>query len=207
MKIINDLVPGVWPLVIIISVIAVSLRVSYLMIDKKKFNIYEELMNLLFIIYILCLFHVVTYQDVNYGTNNFIPFKEMFRYDLGSYKFYKNIIGNIILFLPYGFFVSNYLDSKKIFRPIILSLILSFTIETVQYYIGRVFDIDDIILNVIGAMLGYLIYKLFNFIKTKFSKLIKGEGTVTILIIVIIILILLYSFDIDIFSIFNRIGG
>ena len=134
MKLINDLVPGVWPLVIIICVIAISLRISYLMIGKKKFNIYEELVNLFFIIYILCLFHIVTYQDVNYGTNNFIPFKEMFRYDVGSYKFYKNIIGNIVLFLPYGFFVSNYLESKKIFRPVFLSLILSVTIEMVQYY-------------------------------------------------------------------------
>ena len=207
MKLINDLVPGVWPLVIIICVIAISLRISYLRIGRKRFNIYEELFNLIFLIYILCLFHIVTYQDVNYGTNNFIPFKEMFRYDVGSYKFYKNIIGNIILFLPYGFFVSNYLDSKKIFRPIVLSLILSTTIEIVQYYIGRVFDIDDIILNVIGASLGYLLYKLFDKIKNKFSKILKGEGTVTILIIIIIILILLYSFDIDIFSIFNVIGG
>ena len=207
MKLINDLVPGVWPFVIIICVIAITLRISYIMIGKKKFNIYEELFNLVFIIYILCLFHIVTYQDVNYGTNNFIPFKEMFRYDVGSYKFYKNIIGNIVLFLPYGFFVSNYLDSKKIFRPVFLSLILSTTIEMVQFYIGRVFDIDDIILNVIGACLGYLIYKFFNYIKTKFSKLLKGEGTVTILIIIIIVLILLYSFDIDIFSIFSKIGG
>ena len=207
MKLINNLVPGVWPLVIIICVIVISLRLSYLKIKKVKFNIYEELFNLVFIIYILCLFHIVTYQDVNYGANNFIPFKEMFRYDVGSYKFYKNIIGNILLFLPYGFFVSNYLDSKKIFRPVFLSLILSITIELVQYYIGRVFDIDDIILNVVGACLGYLVYKLFNYIKTKFSKLLKGEGTTTILIIIIIVLILLYSFDIDIFSIFNKIGG
>ena len=207
MKLINDLVPGVWPLVIIICVIAISLRISYLKIGNKKFNIYEELFNLIFIIYILCLFHIVTYQDVNYGNNNLIPFKEMFRYDVGSYKFYKNIIGNIILFLPYGFFVSKYLESKKIFRPLFLSLILSITIEMVQYYIGRVFDIDDIILNVNGASLGYLIYKLFSYIKTKFSKLLKGEGTVTILIIIIILLILLYSFDIDVFSIFSKIGG
>lgn len=203
MRLINDLVPGVWPMVIIICVIVISLRISYLMIGKKKFNIYEELFNLIFIIYILCLFHIVTYQDVNYGTNNFIPFKEMFRYDIGSYKFYKNIIGNIVLFLPYGFFVSNYLDSKKIFRPIVLGIIVSFTIEAVQYYIGRVFDIDDIILNVIGAMLGYLVYRLFDFLKTKFSRLLKGDGTVTILIIIIIVLILLYAFDIDLLSMFS----
>ena len=207
MKLINELVPGVWPMVIIICVIVISLRLSYLMMGKKKFNIYEELFNLIFIIYVLCLFHIVTYQDVNYGTNNFIPFKEMFRYDIGSYKFYKNIIGNILLFLPYGFFVSNYLESKKIYRPIVLSIIVSTTIEAVQYYIGRVFDIDDIILNVIGAVLGYLVYRLFNFLKTKFSKLLKGEGTITILIIIIIVLILLYSFDINIFSMINGFGG
>lgn len=196
MKIINDIIPGVWPMIMIICVIVVTLRIAYLMIGKKKYNIYEEILSLIFIVYVLCLFHVVSYQDVNYGTNNFIPFKEMFRYDVGSYKFIKNIVGNILLFLPYGFFVSYYLKNKKVYPILILSGIVSFTIETVQYYIGRVFDIDDIILNVIGAIIGYLLYKLFS----KLTKLIKGEGMVNILVILVIIIILLFVFDINIFS-------
>ena len=40
-------------------------------------------------------------------------------------------------------------------------MLVSISIETTQLLIGRIFDIDDIILNIIGGMLGYLIYKTF----------------------------------------------
>jgi glycopeptide antibiotics resistance protein len=57
----------------------------------------------------------------------------------------KNIIGNILLFVPYGFFSSYYLNNRKIGTNVLLCLIATFCIEAIQYYIGRVFDIDDII--------------------------------------------------------------
>ena len=69
------------------------------------------------IIYILCLFQIVTVQDTVYwSTNNFIPFKEIFRYEFGSKVFIHNIIGNIILFIPFGFFVSSILKTKKYYQ-------------------------------------------------------------------------------------------
>ncbi|MBD9097984.1 hypothetical protein EGP98_00030, partial [bacterium] len=58
-------------------------------------------------IYILCLFQVVTFQDATYNTgNNLIPFKEIFRYSLGSRLFIKNVLGNVVMFMPYGFLCS-----------------------------------------------------------------------------------------------------
>ena len=61
-------------------------------------------------------------------------------------------MGNILLFIPYGFLSSYYLDNKKFGVITILTIITTLTIETVQYYIGRVFDIDDIILNLFEIM-------------------------------------------------------
>ena len=162
-----DVFSDTWPTILIAVVIAVSLRLAYLLKGHKKIILYKELLMLIFIIYALCLFHVVTYQDVNFGTNNFIPFKEIFRYDLGTPKFIKNIIGNIIMFIPFGFFASYFLKSKKISIPLILTIILTTTIETVQYYIGRVFDIDDIILNIVGGILGYLLFITMDFLQNK----------------------------------------
>jgi glycopeptide antibiotics resistance protein len=131
---------------------------------------------LTFIIYILCLFQIVTVQDTVYwSTNNFIPFKEIVRYDFGSALFFKNIIGNILLFLPFGFFVSYILKCEKVWLPLLISLICSFSVEIVQLYIGRVFDVDDIILNVIGGLLGYLIYKIMNNFGSKLPKIFKNE--------------------------------
>lgn len=194
-----DVFSDTWPTILIAIVIAVSLRLAYLFKGKKKIVLYKELLMLIFIIYALCLFHVVTYQDVNFGTNNFIPFKEIFRYDFGTHKFIKNIVGNIIMFIPFGFFASYFLKSKKLTLPLILTIILTCTIETVQYYIGRVFDIDDIILNVIGGIIGFLLYVVVDVLQSKIPGL-KNNSILNLLIIAIIVIIVIYGFDINLFG-------
>ena len=195
----NDILPDILPMVIIITVIVSTLRLAYLLRNKKGFCLYKELLGLMFMIYILCLFHVVTFQDVNYGVNNFIPFKEIFRYDIGSYKFIKNIVGNIVLFIPYGFFVSYYLKKRKMFTIFSLTLIVSTTIEFVQMYIGRVFDIDDIILNVVGGICGYLLFVGLDAIQSKLPRIFSSNLFLNFLVIVLIILMCIYLFNINIF--------
>ena len=96
-----DVIPDIWPMLIIILVIVCSLRITYLLTKHKKLQLHKELIALIFIIYVLCLFHVVTLQDNNYCVSNFTPFKEIFRYSIGSDKFKKNVLGNIVLFIPY----------------------------------------------------------------------------------------------------------
>ena len=162
-----EVLPDVWPMLIIITVIISSFRITYLISKHKKFVLHKELIYLISIIYILCLFHVVTFQDNNYGISNFVPFKEIFRYDFGTPKFMKNIVGNIMLFIPYGFIASYLLKNKKFSTITILTIIVSLTIETVQYYIGRVFDIDDVILNLAGGIIGFLIYVGIDAIRSK----------------------------------------
>ena len=147
------------PMIIISVVVAITLRVADIVKNKKDFCFYKELIALSFIIYILCLFQVVTFQDNNnISSNNLIPFREMFRYDLGSRLFLKNVLGNIIMFLPYGFFTSYFLSEKKLFPIFILTIVTSLTIESTQLMIGRVFDIDDILLNIVGGVLGHYLY-------------------------------------------------
>ena len=81
-----------WPTMVMGVVIAVLLRVTYLITEKRKIVIHEELFKLCFMIYILCLFYVVTFQDVSWSSHNFVPFKEILRYDFGTKLFYKNIV-------------------------------------------------------------------------------------------------------------------
>lgn len=198
-----DVMPDIWPMIIIITVIASSLRITYLITKHKKFQLHKELIYLIFIVYILCLFHVVTFQDVNYGQSNFVPFKEIFRYEFGSAKFIKNILGNILLFAPYGFLASYLLKNNKFSVITILTIIVSLTIETVQYYIGRVFDIDDIILNLLGGIIGFLIYIAIDAIRNK-VKILKNDTILDMLIIIVLAIIIIYSFNLNIFGL---IGG
>ena len=173
---IQGVISYTWPMILISVVIIVSLRIAYLIKMKERFIIYKELISLSFVIYILCLFQVVTFQDgVVWSTNNFIPFREILRYNMGSRLFFKNVIGNMLMFMPYGLFVSFYLQNKKSNLTLILTLVASFSIEVVQMVIGRVFDIDDIILNLLGGYFGYLIYYLFYRIWEKIPSVFKNE--------------------------------
>ena len=159
-----------WPTIVMAVIIAVLLRTTDLIVNKKKLVIHEELISLSFIIYILCLFYIVTFQDVNWSTHNFIPFKEILRYDIGSGIFYKNIFGNMLLFVPYGIFIARYLKLKEPLILIIISFITSLSVEVIQFLIGRVFDVDDIILNVVGCVLGFSLYVVFQKFGSKLPK-------------------------------------
>ncbi len=164
-----DIFNNFWPMLTIFSVVLIMFRISYLYQNKKKFVLYKEAFYYAFIIYILFLFYVVTFQDVSSSTN-LIPFKEMFRYEFGSKLFFKNVIGNMLMFMPYGFFVTYFLKINKVYMLLIFVFITSLTVEVTQLSLGRVFDVDDIILNIVGALLGYVLYKTTTFIYQTFLK-------------------------------------
>lgn len=180
-----------WPMVLLFCIVIITMRVAYIIINRKPFVLYKELMGLSFIVYTLLLFELVTNTDFNSYGNNFTLFSEMFRYSVTSPLFYRNVLGNILMFVPFGYFVSYYVKIEKIYINVIITFIISISIETIQSLIGRSFDIDDIILNVIGGLLGYFIYKLSSKILKKHSINIKNSILVNLFFIVLI-LILVY---------------
>lgn len=183
-----------WPMFFIFTTVIVTIRLVYLIVHKDKFVLYKELFMLIFLIYAMLLFYVVTFQDVNYGTNNFIPFKEIFRYEIGSKVFIKNILGNIILFIPFGVFVSYILKTRRPGFIVIISLITSCVIEYTQLKIGRTFDIDDIILNVVGGFSGYLIYLICDVVSDHMPSFFRTDAFKNVLTVIIVVaLIVVYS--------------
>ena len=181
---IHGVVDFTWPMVIISCIIIISLRISYLIKNKERFVLYKELLMLGFIIYSMCLFQIVTFQDeVSWSTNNFIPFREILRYNIGSRLFIKNVLGNMLLFLPFGFFTSYLLDNKRPLLTVVLTVIASLSIEVVQLMIGRVFDVDDIILNVLGGTFGFYLYNILDRLGKKSPKLLGNEYFLDVLAI------------------------
>ncbi len=177
----DDTIRGVmyltWPMVVICVLTVSSIHMTDLIKNKKPFVLYKEIFLLFFLIYILCLFQVVTFEDANFylAGNNLIPLREITRYRLGSRLFFKNVIGNIVLFIPYGLFASSLTKLDKPFHALALVLFASITVETTQLAIGRVFDIDDILLNVIGGMLGYGIYRCIDKVGDSVPKIFKSK--------------------------------
>ena len=181
-----------WPTLVIFLTIIILLRVFTILNTSKKFILHEELLLLLFITYILFLFELVTSRDVYMNGTNLVPFREMFRYPVGSENFNRQVIGNILLFMPFGFFATYYTKIKKISSISFMSILVSLTIEVVQKYIGRSFDVDDIILNVLGCIIGYLLYIGLTAIHNHLPKSLQKEGIVNIICFILLIIMVLY---------------
>lgn len=183
-----------WPMLTLFGIIMLSLKLTKVIINKDHFTFYKEFYNFLFIIYILLLYYLLLSTEKAASGINLIPFKEMTRYNIGTELFFYNVVGNIVLFIPFGYFVSDYLKAKRIHHILIVSILISLTAETIQYKIGRAFDVDDIILNVIGAILGFMFYISIQAIKNHLPKFLQNNIFYNILaIFVLIIIILLFG--------------
>ena len=108
------IVKGVWPMLVIFVIVLSTVRITFVIEKKERFVFYKEFFTLLFIVYILLLFELVSSTDIQGVSNNFIPFREIMRYEIGSKLFMWNVVGNMAIFIPFGFIVSYILDSKRI---------------------------------------------------------------------------------------------
>ena len=193
----HNIVNSALPMLIIFIVVICTVRISYIRSTNQKIILHNEIFNLLFIIYVLLLFELLTGTENSYGSGiNIIPFKEIMRYEFGSKMFIYNVLGNILIFVPFGYFISRYVKPKKILPIIVDALITSVTVETVQLKIGRSFDIDDIILNIAGAIIGYFVYIAFDAIYKHLPKILQKDFIYDVISLIILTMFILYAANI-----------
>lgn len=138
----------------------------------------------LFILYILLLVYFLFFSE-EYGRAaamereyqyNLVPFVEIrrfwvYREQLGNFAVFTNLAGNVIGFIPLGILVPVIFTSFRSGGLIVLSgFALSLLVETIQLItkVGS-FDVDDMILNTLGAFLGYLIFKICDKIRRNYD--------------------------------------
>lgn len=175
-----DILLELLPMIILFTVVMATVRIVTSIYSKERFILYKEFKNLLYIIYCFALFQLVTTSDFESFSNNFIPFKEILRYRASSPLFFRNVIGNIAIFMPFGFLITDMIREKvgkcNIFITTIITLLTSLTIETIQMFIGRSFDVDDIILNLVGGILGFIIYFITHIIYKRIPERFKKDS-------------------------------
>ncbi|MGE7094489.1 VanZ family protein [Lysinibacillus sp. NPDC048646] len=67
--------------------------------------------------------------------------------------------GNILLFMPLGFSIPLRFKVNKFWKVILLGFFISFLVEVIQLFTSiRSFDVDDLILNTLGAIIGFVLY-------------------------------------------------
>ena len=193
MGIIKDVLKDNWPILVIFLVTIITIRIFYLRNHREKLHFYKEILTIGSIIYIFLLFQLLTKAELNHNSGyNLIPFTEIMRYEFGSKLFIMNVLGNIILFIPFGLIVAEYIKPKTILPPLFTALIVSVTVEFVQLNIGRSFDIDDIILNIVGSIIGYLLYVGLNAISRRLPSIFHSDTLYNIVCIVLIVFFILY---------------
>ena len=97
--------------------------------------------------------------------SQYIPFKTIIEYVRHVHSFddwfFKNLACNILMFMPFGFLAPLFMKRNKVWQILIYGMIASFSIEVLQVLLAvGTGDIDDIILNAFGTLIGFGIYKL-----------------------------------------------
>ena len=105
------------------------------------------------------------------GTANFTPFKTIKMYIDYAYKLnsVENLAGNVLVFVPFGFlFPLVGREGDRFFVMLLNAFVFVLGIEVFQLFSAfGAFDVDDLILNCLGAALGFGIYRLVRLVRTK----------------------------------------
>ena len=100
---------------------------------------------------------------------NLIPFRTIATYivrlandSINLDTVIKNLAGNLLLFVPMGAFLPFAFDKmKKLWRVVLVLLVVILSVELMQIVLAiGSFDVDDLLLNMLGGMLGYSIFLL-----------------------------------------------
>lgn len=172
------------PITLLVGLLYIIFRFLKLKKSSGDINYKKESLYLIFVCYIVGLFNLVlvprNFWDIiwynifyNFNENpfagifdfsyNFIP--TIYKIIIGEYTLDSwgkaMIVGNFLMFIPMGIMlplVFKNINKKNIF---VIAILITLSIEILQPIVGRSFDIDDIIMNFIGIIIGYLAVTIF----------------------------------------------
>ena len=117
-------------------------------------------------------------QEYHY---NLVLFKEIRRFwnyrdQVGFFAMFTNLFGNVIIFMPFGFFMPMASRYRSCFSAVFYRFGLSLCVETFQLLtkVGS-FDVDDLLLNTVGGLAGYVIFAVCAAIRRRYVN--KEEKT------------------------------
>ena len=106
-------------------------------------------------------YNLVIFQEIR----RFVRYREI----IGTTGFLLNIFGHVVAFMPFGFFLPAIFGrAQKLFLVVSESFLFSMCVEVTQLLTRRgSFDVDDLLLNTTGGLLGYLSFITIRFFYRK----------------------------------------
>ncbi len=128
----------------------------------------------LFILYLAVLFYFLFFADMLGRTDtaqsyssNLVLFREIrrfwvYRSQIGFGYVFLNLAGNILVFIPFGLLLPLLsIKLRGFVRVVLLGLAFSLVVECIQLVTKTgCFDVDDMLLNTIGAAVGFIIFAI-----------------------------------------------
>ncbi len=104
------------------------------------------------------------------GSYNLIPLRTLRHYcfllTLDAHRRHAviNLVGNVVLFIPLGFLLPAVFPKlRRLLRTLLAALVIMYLVETAQIFtLLGFFDMDDLILNLLGTAVGYGWFRLVN---------------------------------------------
>ena len=112
----------------------------------------------------------------SYVSMNLVPFIDVLT---GRGDFIRQVVLNIIMTIPFGFLLPLIKNKKtNLIKIVLCTFLLSLSIEILQPLINdfRASDITDLITNVLGGIIGYILYLIFKPLTSKILSYIKRIG-------------------------------
>lgn len=69
-------------------------------------------------------------------------------------------VGNVVLFMPFPFLAAVLWRREKWYQALLLAVSITVFIECWQHFVGRMTELDDLLLNTAGGMLGWLLWRV-----------------------------------------------
>lgn len=144
---------------------AVSIRNKKIDWKRERLHILMYI-NLLVIIYFTFSPLLLDLNEVFNCRINLIPFVYLLDYDVRAHMIY-NVFGNIMMFVPTGIVLPVlYKRLDNFFKVAGTGLLISLAIEILQLpFADRTSDVDDLILNTLGVVIGYVLFVIMRYAK------------------------------------------
>lgn len=146
---------------------------------KKRISVKKHMVVLLFCSYMIMLISITFFpmpiqreliehlRESNFLNNNYVPLKTVLPFMGDTATKLRPIVGNVILFVPMGLLVPLLYSKMSSFRRVtavgfLASVMVEFLQLCLSFLTGpyRVTNIDDVILNTIGTIMGFIVFRI-----------------------------------------------
>lgn len=141
------------------AIVSLPLALIYIFICDRERAKRKWFWMVLLVLYLNAMYIVIGAPGMAYicwdPTINFIPFQDLSL---------SNLVGmalNVVMFAPLGFLLPAYFERYRQWgRALAAGFLTSLTVELIQLFTFRATDVDDLLMNTLGTVIGFLLAKL-----------------------------------------------